>query len=230
MQTIKTTILLLALFFAASVDAQQVNSTFFFRGTGNNGIFANPDGSFSVSIRGWDGMAFCGFGNDGLGDVPLRVRGAGRIGGQVHWAWSQAFLASNGTTSLFMTVSPEPRPFTQELDVQASGLVLTGLDPIQLTVTATRSDGLVSDATNAVETTYGGSNFNLFEVCQNGQIRILPDDPFDTLPPPSGSGFVWIRNEGVSRSLRITVSPGDPLTNVAGFCFDDQEIPIPAAR
>lgn len=177
-------------------------------------VQVNADGTFRVpNIATPDNFGAGGPGTprDFIGDDFVRVIGVSHANGVTRYAFSDFFNVRSGQTISVtgMTVTDTPPHQTAVLRIVPDDRVLTAVgQTTQSRVTATLSDGSVLDATpRTAWTSYRTSNPAIALVDIDGLITAAGN----------GQAFITAVNEGTAAVTRITVSLGDPLTQVSGI-------------
>ena len=140
-----------------------------------------------------------------------RARSVGVANGQI-WYGASEFLevemqVTKSVDAFSLSLTPIPTPGSISASVVDSVLLQNG-QTSPITVIGQMSDGSVQDLTaRTLGTTYVSSDPDVLSVSQEGVVTAMG----------SGQVFVTCRNEGVTATVPLLVSVGDPLTTVVGF-------------
>ncbi|MEM7246216.1 MAG: hypothetical protein AAF533_12785 [Acidobacteriota bacterium] len=193
---------------------------------GGQTVPVNPDGSFLIP----NVSASDTFGADGPGSAPdnvsddfVRLVGFRTLDGTTTWVFSEPFRLVTGEVTALevgeLTFTDTPPPLPVSLDVSVDEPTI--IDTAQLTVQAVLGDGSLQDVTLQTDwTTYRISNPAIAAVSVDGLVTAVD----------SGIVFVTVTNEGATAVLGLTVSLGDPLTSLLGFCQRDDGTRVSNAR
>lgn len=220
-------LLLLAPALTAALPAQAGGGAPSFDGTwtftvDGQTVQADADGNFTLSnVAAPDlhGPGGPGTLPDFLSDHWLRVFGTSAAGVQPIYAVSAPFKIVQGETFLVqgftLTTTPPGLVETNEITLDATVLTRLG-ETAQAQVIGTLSDGVTMLDVTQLYTDYTTSNAAVATVNAAGQVTAAG----------LGHALIAAVTDGAIAVAEIEVSPGDPLTTVAGFVVLEDGTPV----
>ncbi len=175
----------------------------------------NDDGSIRISnVAAEDVYGLGGPGSppDFLSDGYLRVVGTKTKDGATRYVFSEPFRIAEGETFVLdydsLTFTDTPPPLPESIEAAPDAPVIDVGQQTQVRVLAHLPGGATQDVTpQTAWTDYQSSNLGIAAVDADGVVT----------GAGSGMAFITARNGGATAVTKVTVTQGDPLTQVVGI-------------